>query len=296
MATIIQAKQLQFSYGSRVILKHINLTVNAGEIIGLIGVNGAGKTTLLNLLLGIRTPQQGQLTVFDQTPGTLAARQRIGSMLQGDLIVRGSTVLELLSLAAAQYTTAMSPTAVMAELSLTPLKNQLLTTLSGGQLRRVTFALALIGNPDLLFLDEPTVGMDTNAQQAFWHRIKALKAQGKTIIITSHYLPEIQTIADRIWLLKDGQLAFQGRFQTLQQQFQRTIIRCQTMLLAPTFKPLPGVIAVTKTGDTLQLTSDNGDVTLAALMPYLPQLHQLTITRESLADIFVHLTKEDATC
>lgn len=291
MKPIIQATQVQFNYGTQTVLSGVDLTINSGEIIGLIGENGAGKTTLLNLLLGLRTVKQGQLTLFGQRPGALISKQKIGSMLQGDLPIRGVTVKDMLELAAAQYPNALKPADLLTDLELAPLAKRRLSALSGGQLRRVTFALALIGNPDLLFLDEPTVGMDTNAQQAFWQRVNALKAQGKTMIITSHYLPEIQAVADRICLLQKGQITFQGTFQALQQQYQQVEITCQTTLPAATFMDLPGVTAVTKIGEQLQISSEAGDATLGALVPFLAQLQQVAVKRESLADIFVHLTK-----
>jgi len=293
MQPIIQAKHVSFSYGKQAVLKDISLTINPGEIIGLIGENGAGKTTLLNLLLGIRTVKTGELALFNQQPGGPLAKQKIGSMLQGDLPVRGVTVGELLTMAATHYAAALSPTKLMTDLALTKLAQRKLTTLSGGQLRRVTFALALIGNPDLLFLDEPTVGMDTNAQQLFWQRVQDLKTQGKTLIITSHYLPEIEKIADRILLLRAGEFMFQGTFADLQRQYQHVEIKFQTALELTTFEQLAGVTKVMQVHDLVQLTSTDGDQTLQALVPYLPQLHQLTLNRESLSDIFVQLTKEE---
>lgn len=291
MQPIIQAKHVSFSYGKQAVLKDISLTINPGEIIGLIGENGAGKTTLLNLLLGIRTVKTGELALFNQQPGGPLAKQKIGSMLQRDLPVRGVTVEELLTMAATHYVAALSPTKLMTDLALTKLAQRKLTTLSGGQLRRVTFALALIGNPDLLFLDEPTVGMDTNAQQLFWQRVQDLKTQGKTLIITSHYLPEIEKIADRILLLRAGEFMFQGTFADLQRQYQHVEIKFQTALELTTFEQLAGVTKVMQVHDLVQLTSTDGDQTLQALVPYLPQLHQLTLNRESLSDIFVQLTK-----
>lgn len=292
MQPIIQAEHVSFSYGKHAVLKDLSLTINPGEIIGLIGENGAGKTTLLNLLLGIRTIKDGRLTLFGQEPGGPLAKQNIGSMLQGDLSIRGITVVELLTMAATHYPMALQPNQLMAELALTELAHRQLTTLSGGQLRRVTFALALIGNPELLFLDEPTVGMDTNAQQAFWTRVKVLKAQGKTLIITSHYLPEIEQVADRILLLQNGRFTFQGTFAELQRQYQQVKIEFQTALALSTFEALAGVTTVTQVNTVVQISSTDGDRTLQALVPYLPQLHQVTLNRESLAAIFVHLTQE----
>lgn len=291
MTPLIEATDVTFSYGQQSVLSGINMTIAPGEIIGLIGENGAGKTTLLNLLLGVNHAQQGQLTVFGQAPGSLEARCKIGSMLQGDMPIQGVTVREMLTLTNAERQSTTDPQQLLIELGLEDLAKRRLTALSGGQLRRVTFALAIIGNPELLFLDEPTVGMDTTAQQAFWQRIRQLKASGKTIIITSHYLPEIEAVADRIMLLKDGHFAFEGTLAALQKQYQQVEFICQTALPTAAFMDLAAVTAVAKQGDQLRLSSEDGDVTLAALVPLLSECHQLTISRESLTDIFVHLTK-----
>ncbi|AZN83228.1 ABC transporter ATP-binding protein [Lactiplantibacillus plantarum] len=291
MTPLIEATKVAFSYGQQSVLTDINMTIMPGEIVGLIGENGAGKTTLLNLLLGIKRVQQGHLKVFGQAAGSLAARLKIGSMMQGDMAIQGVTVRDMLRLAAAQRLPEFDWQALLATLKLQDIAQQRLTALSGGQLRRVTFALALVGDPDLLFLDEPTVGMDTNAQQTFWQQIRRLKAAGKTIIITSHYLPEIEAIADRIVLLKDGRFVFQGSFAVLQKQYQQVEIRCQTRLPADRFTNLTAVTAVTKQGDELRMSSEDGDATLQAMMPIISELHQVSISRESLTDIFVHLTK-----
>ncbi|USJ87835.1 ABC transporter ATP-binding protein [Lactiplantibacillus pentosus] len=291
MTPLIEATDVTFSYGQQSVLSGINMTIAPGEIIGLIGENGAGKTTLLNLLLGVNHAQQGQLTVFGQAPGSLEARCKIGSMLQGDMPIQGVTVREMLTLTNAERQSTTDPQQLLIELGLEDLAKRRLTALSGGQLRRITFALAIIGNPELLFLDEPTVGMDTTAQQAFWQRIRQSKASGKTIIITSHYLPEIEAVADRIMLLKDGHFAFEGTLAALQKQYQQVEFHCQTALPTAAFMDLAAVTAVAKQGDQLRLSSEDGDVTLAALVPLLSECHQLTISRESLTDIFIHLTK-----
>lgn len=291
MTPLIEATDVTFSYGQQSVLSGINMTIAPGEIIGLIGENGAGKTTLLNLLLGVNHAQQGQLTVFGQAPGSLEARCKIGSMLQGDMPIQGVTVREMLTLTNAERQGTTDPQQLLIELGLEDLAKRRLTALSGGQLRRITFALAIIGNPELLFLDEPTVGMDTTAQQAFWQRIRQSKASGKTIIITSHYLPEIEAVADRIMLLKDGHFAFEGTLAALQKQYQQVEFHCQTALPTAAFMDLAAVTAVAKQGDQLRLSSEDGDVTLAALVPLLSECHQLTISRESLTDIFIHLTK-----
>ncbi|MCH4172155.1 MAG: ABC transporter ATP-binding protein [Lactobacillus sp.] len=289
MMTVIQATHLKFNYGSQQVLKDIDFTVEKGEIIGLIGENGAGKSTLLNILLGL-LPAHGAATVLDRKPGTAFNKAHLGSMLQGDMVLSGITVLEMLQEAAAQYPKALDPLTVLAEIGLQAQGNQRITNLSGGQLRRVTFGMALVGNPDLLFLDEPTAGMDAKARQDFWQHIETLRQQGKTMIITSHYLEEIQQIADRLLILQDGRFTFQGTLDELQAQHLETVITCQTQLQPAIFKGLPAVTGVQQTGPLLKIHSTDGDLTLKALVPLLDQLHQISVTRKSLEDIFIQMT------
>ncbi|MFD0896264.1 ABC transporter ATP-binding protein [Loigolactobacillus binensis] len=292
MKTLIQAQHLQFSYGTKLVLNNLNFTIYAGEIIGLIGENGAGKTTLLNILLGVYSAS-GKITLFEQRPGSKFVKARIGSMRQTDMVMQGVNVLELLTEVATCYSTPLTVDQLLNELQLTEIASKRLTNLSGGQLRRVTFAVALIGDPDLLFLDEPTVGMDVNARRVFWRRIQLLKQQGKTIIITSHYLNEIQDVADRLLLMHAGHFIFQGTFSKLQKQNQRVTITFQTQIPVTRFKTLPGVTDIRNANDQICIKSVDGDITLTALTTFLPQLRQITVTRESLEDIFIHLTNKE---
>ncbi len=235
MTTVIQAEHLKFSYGDKAVLKDINLTVQPGEIVGLIGANGAGKTTFLNILLGLLAGT-GEVSVFGQRPGAPDSKVRLGSMLQGDMVIAGTTVGDLMQLAAAQSPRALDPDALLNEFHLSDLKPQRLGSLSGGQLRRITFAVALVGNPDLLFLDEPTVGMDAQSRKTFWTQIEQLRQQGKTMVITSHYLEEIQQVADRLLILQNGRFVFNGSLQALQKQHLGATITCETDLIAHIIK------------------------------------------------------------
>ena len=294
MTTIIQTQHLQFSYGQQAVLNDITMSIQAGEIIGLIGENGAGKTTLLNLLLGTLPAKSGTVKIFGTQPGSAVAKSKIGAMHQGNLVIAGVTVRELVTLMAQQVAKPQAVSAVLQQLELTSIAKRRLNTLSGGQIRRVMAAAALVNNPDLLFLDEPTVGMDATAQQHFWQQIRAWQASGKTVIITSHYLTEIQDVADRILFLRQGELSFQGTFQELQQAYQQVEISFQTTLPVMTFTSLSGVTAATKQQQTVYLSTEDSDATMAALAPNMGALHQLVVQRESLADIFIHLTTEAA--
>lgn len=293
MHTIIRTEHLKFSYGKKQVLNDINLTVHAGEIIGLIGVNGAGKTTLLNILLGL-LKGEGAVSVFEQQPGSAISKARIGSMLQGDMVVPGITIADLLKLAAAESDHPLNTNKLLTDLRLEPFKTQRLGSLSGGQLRRVTFAVALINQPDLLFLDEPTVGMDANSRKAFWDNIEQLRQEGKTIVITSHYLEEIQQIADRLLILQKGRFTFDGSLQQLQKQHLGATITFETDLQLPIFNGLPAVDRVDHLKHKLVIHSTDGDQTLRALTPLLDRLHQVSVNRESLEDIFLQLTQQEA--
>lgn len=290
MMQLISTQNLSVSYGKNNILSGLNFTINQGEIIGLIGENGTGKTTLLNSLLGV-LPTQGRVTIFGGQPGNKTARQKIGSMLQGDVVLRGTTVGEFLQEMASAYQNSAEITSILQDLELTNIQHKALTSLSGGQLRQVTFAVTLVGNPDLLFLDEPTVGMDVNVRQRFWTRIAAMREQGKTIIITSHYLEEIQHVADRLLILQNSHFIFQGSFAQLQVGYQQTRISFETGLPLAAFQYLDQVVAVKQVGSQTVLTSQDGDLTVRALVPKLSQISNLAITKKSLEELFMTLSK-----
>lgn len=291
MTTIVKARHVAFDYPSHEVLKDLSFEIRAGEIIGLLGVNGAGKTTLLHILLG-QLSAHGAITLFDAAPGSKFAKAHIGTMTQGDQRLRGVTAGELLKALAAHYPRPVDTTALLTSLGLSDLAARRLTSLSGGQLRRITFAAALVGNPQLLFLDEPTAGMDVQAREIFWRRIGMLKAEGKTVIITSHDLYEIQNAADRLYILNEGRFVFQGTFAQLQENHQMATVSFSAQLDLDFCRALPGVKVASKVGDRTQLNSTNGDVTLKALVPYLDELHHFELTYASLADIFVHVTGE----
>lgn len=292
MENLIQAKHLKFSYGKTKVLKDINFTIHSGEIVGLIGENGAGKTTLINILLGLY-PTAGKLTLFGKQPGSKFAKAQIGYMRQKDMIIPNITVQELLKEVAIHYSKPLNENKLMSQLQFSQIAHERLTNLSGGQLRQVTFAVALVSHPNLLFLDEPTVGMDVNVRQNFWQQIERLKQQGKTIIITSHYLNEIQDVADRLLLLKSGSLIFQGTFSELQRKHQHVEITFQTDQSSEMFTSLPGVVTSVLEDGLIHLRSTDGDATLYGLTANFTQLHQITVTHESLETIFMQLTKKE---
>lgn len=292
MTNELVVRDLQFSYGKQAVLRGISFSTTPGTIIGLIGANGAGKTTLLNILLGL-LPATGEAQVFGGKPGNHAAKQQIGSMLQGDMVLPGVTVIEMLANLASAYPTSQSPMKLLKENGLADLTNKRLRSLSGGQLRRVIFVAALVGDPQLLFLDEPTVGMDVTARDAFWDRVRALRSARKTIVITSHYLEEIQGVADRLLIMQAGKIAFDGTFAELQTHFQETAITFTSNLPESTFAGLAGVDRLQNEAGQVQLITRDSKATMAALAPMLPEIDNLTVTHESLAAIFTKMMQKE---
>lgn len=285
MAKAIKVQNLSFSYGDYPVLNNLSFDVDAGAIIGLIGVNGAGKTTLLKLLQG-ELAGNGAITVLGQHQGDPQIYAGIGAMPQGDLRLPGVTVKELLNNLRAGYPKQANVDQLLADNGLATLSNRRINRLSGGQLRRVTFLSALVGKPQLLFLDEPTVGMDVDARDHLWRKLEQMRQTGVTIIITSHYLEELQDVADQLLILQAGQIRFQGSFAELQAQYVQTRIRFTGTMTAGQLKGVPGVQSVRRSGAYWEVISTDGDDTLSALVHHFGQLSGLTVAKESLSSIF----------
>jgi len=207
-AAAIEVHDLVKRYGAFEAVRGIDITVRRGEVFGLLGPNGAGKTTTVEILEGYRARTAGEVSVLGHDPGARdrALRQRIGIVLQSGGIYRHVTPREALRHWASLYP---RPRNVQEVLAVTGLERQgdvLVRKLSGGQLRRLDFALALVGDPELIFLDEPTTGFDPEARRGAWQTVRTLRALGKTILLTTHYLDEAQELADRVAIVKDGRI------------------------------------------------------------------------------------------
>ena len=205
-AAAIEVHDLVKRYGAFEAVRGIDITVRRGEVFGLLGPNGAGKTTTVEILEGYRARTAGEVSVLGHDPGARdrALRQRIGIVLQSGGIYRHVTPREALRHWASLYP---RPRNVQEVLAVTGLERQgdvLVRKLSGGQLRRLDFALALVGDPELIFLDEPTTGFDPEARRGAWQTVRTLRALGKTILLTTHYLDEAQELADRVAIVKDA--------------------------------------------------------------------------------------------
>lgn len=251
------------------------------------GKNGAGKSTLLNVLLQMITKDSGKVKILGSKH---LKTEKIGVMLQNDFSLERVTVKEVIKLWQSYYPNSKDYAELLQIADLADKQNQFLSKLSGGQRRRLNFALCLAGDPELIFLDEPTVGMDVVSRQKFWQQIKNLQALGKTFLITSHYLEELQGVAQRFLILKDGKLAFDGTLQQLQQGHQVVTLSFDSRLDQSLFVELPGILAVKADAGSYTLKTTQLNECLPRLMPYLPAIENLNIEQGSLNELFFELT------
>jgi ABC-2 type transport system ATP-binding protein len=197
-------------YGAVDALRGVDLTIQPGELLALLGPNGAGKTTAVRILLGLTQPDSGRATIFDRDPSSQAAKLRRGALLQVAKVPETLKVREHIELFSSYYPKPLTLADTLDAAGLKGIENRLFGDLSGGQKQRVLFALALCGNPDLLFLDEPTVGLDVEARRGLWTRIRAFVARGGSVLLTTHYLEEAEALANRIAVINQGRIVALG--------------------------------------------------------------------------------------
>ena len=222
----IETNNLTKKYGDSLAIKEVSLTVNVGEVFALLGPNGAGKTTTVEILEGHRSKTSGQVTVLGMDPSndSAAFRSKIGIVLQETGIEQYLTASEILEQFTNFYETPRKVSDLLEMTGLTEEKNKRVKKLSGGQQRRLDVAIGLCGNPDLLFLDEPTTGFDPSARRNFWDMIKKLKTDGTTVVLTTHYMEEAEYLADTVALMNHGELITQGSLSELRDEHNKTSI------------------------------------------------------------------------
>ncbi len=291
--TIAALKDISKHYGQITAVDGINLEIRRGELLVLLGPNGAGKTTSVNLLLGLASSTSGTAELFGLSPCEVRARRRIGAMLQGAQLGGHARVGETIALYSGYYLNPLPLAETLRMAGLEGLESRPAVKLSGGQKQRLMFALAVCGNPELLFLDEPTVGLDVEARHGIWTAIRDFKEQGRSVVLTTHYLEEADALADRIVVINRGRVIAAGTPAEIKQSVARRHIRCITRLDSARISMLPGVSAVQQDGERLDIVAARPESVLFEMLRLDPALHDLEITDARLEEAFLSLTNDN---
>jgi ABC-2 type transport system ATP-binding protein len=291
---IAQLHNVVKRYGQVTALDGVDLHLHPGELLALLGPNGAGKSTAVSLLLGLQRADAGSATLFGLDPQSLEARRRIGVMLQEAALQHSLRVDELIRLTMSYYPKPREFGEVALLAGVEELLPRRYGKLSGGQRRRVQFALAICGNPQILFLDEPTVGLDLGARTAMWKALRMLVAGGCAIVLTTHYLEEAEALADRVAVLARGHVTAEGSVDAIRAHVSQRRIRCVSSLGMETLRGWSEVTSVEREGEHLHIVSDAAETVLRRLLAADPELRDLEVRRAGLAEAFVEITNAEA--
>ncbi|GAA5502764.1 linearmycin resistance ATP-binding protein LnrL [Deinococcus xinjiangensis] len=287
----IELQNVSKTYGKVTALHDLSLDIRAGELTALLGPNGAGKTTAISLMLGLAAPTQGQVRVLGGNPKDDAVRTQIGSMPQESAIPAALTVREAAELFASFYPAPLRADEALALADLQSVAHRRAGALSGGQKRRLAFALAVVGNPEILLIDEPTTGMDAQSRLAFWAAMESLKAAGRTILLTTHYLEEAERTAERVVVMNAGTILADGTPESLRSQVGGSTVRFKSDLVLAELQSLPTVErAQVDPQGRAELHTAAPEALLGELFRRQIPFSELEVTRASLEDAFLRLT------
>ena len=296
MGTIV-FEQVKKTFGSKEALRGLNVTFQSGKVTALLGPNGAGKTTAVSILLGLMKPTAGAVRIGGLRAGDRQLKERIGAMLQETPIADGLKAAETIQLFRSYYRNPMPLDRLLQISGLEKEAGRRASTLSGGQKRRLAFAAAVAGDPDILVLDEPTTGMDVESRIRFWDVIKAFAAQGKTILMTTHYLEEADAVADHIAVIAEGQLIAEGTPDQLKSAMPMRKITFRligTPVAEQQLRELPGVAEVKVEGHHVQLLTEHSDQLLPVLLQSGIPMTDIQVQAASLESVFQQITQHRA--
>jgi ABC-2 type transport system ATP-binding protein len=287
---VAELRDVTKRYGKITALNPLTLGIEPGRVTALLGPNGAGKTTAVKLLLGLTRPTSGTVRLFGGDPAEPRVRRRTGVMLQVAKVPETLRVREHLDLFRSYYPAPMAASDVLAAAGLTALGERKYGELSGGQKQRVQFALAICGNPDLLFLDEPTVGLDVEARRSFWQEIRQMADRGRAILLTTHYLEEADALANRVIVLSRGDVVADATPSEMKALAASRRIRCVTSLPPAVIEAMGGATSVRRDGAATEVLTSDAERVVRALLMADPRLSGLEITGAGLEEAFLALT------
>ena len=291
-APLARLRGVRHHYGKTLALDGVDLALPAGQVLALLGPNGAGKSTAISLLLGLQRADAGTVELFGLPPQALEARRRAGVMLQAAAVPDTLKVRELIDLTRSYYPQPRSVADLVALAGLDGLMARRYGQLSGGQQRRVQFALAVCGRPELLFLDEPTTGLDIDARQTLWKAIRELRSQGCAVLLTTHYLEEAEALADRVVVVNHGRVVAEGTVAQIRAHVAQRRIRCTSALPAALVQGWPGVQLAQRDGARLEIVAESAESVVRRLLAEDAALSDLEVQRAGLADAFLALTRD----
>ena len=275
-------------------VRGIDVAIEAGETVALLGPNGAGKSTTIDMLLGLLEPDAGSVSVFGRPPPEAIAQGAVGAMLQTGALIRDLSVRELVAMMAALYPTPLRVDEVLELTGIQEIADQRTQKLSGGQTQRVRCAVALVSNPELLVLDEPTVAMDVEGRHAFWTTMREFAARGKTVVFATHYLEEADAYSDRAVLMAHGQIVADGPTNEIKAMVgSRTIRATLPDADMDALARLPGVTGSERRGEAVILNCANSDAAIRALLATHPDARDIEIAAAGLEQAFLLLTGDD---
>ena len=279
------------SYGKVLALDDMHLQLRSGQVLALLGANGAGKSTAVSVMLGLLEADQGEATLLGRHPLALDVRRRTGVMLQSTTLPDTLKVGELLAMTRGYYAQPLSVADCVAIAGLDGVLDRRYGTLSGGQQRRVQFAMAICGRPQVLFLDEPTTGLDIEARQQMWSAIRERAAAGCAVLLTTHYLEEAEALADHVVVMQAGRTLAEGSVEQIRERVLQRRIRCQTQVDERGIADWPGVRRVQREGAQLEIQAEPVEPVVARLLREDPHLSALEVHRAGLADAFLEITR-----
>jgi ABC-2 type transport system ATP-binding protein len=282
------------SFGEVRAVRGVDIAVSPGETVALLGPNGAGKSTTIDMLLGLLEPDGGTVSVFGAEPRAAIDAGAVGAMLQTGALIRDVTVRELVTVMAALYPSPLDVDEVLELVGITDIAARRTQKLSGGQTQRVRFAIALVSNPDLLVLDEPTVAMDVEGRHGFWTAMRAFAEGGKTVLFATHYLEEADLYADRVVLMANGVVVADGPPNEIKAMVGTRTIRA-TLPGRPLdeLERLPGVSRAERRGEAVVLVCTDSDAAIRAFVSTQPDARDIEIAGAGLEQAFLELTGGD---
>ncbi len=292
----IELTGLTKSFGAVRAVRGVDLSIAPGETVALLGPNGAGKSTTIDMMLGLLPPDAGTAMLFGKPAKQAVAEGRVSAMLQTGAVIRFLNVRELVTMMASLYPNPLPVDEAMAVAGVSELADKRTDRLSGGQTQRVRAAVALVANPDLLVLDEPTVAMDVEGRHQFWTFMRDVAASGKTVVFATHYLEEADSYADRIVLMARGRIVADGPTTEIKATVGlRTIRATLPAASLAELGRLPGVSTADTRGDGVVLTCTDSDSAIRALLERYPAARDIEISGAGLEDAFLALTSDQLT-